>query len=250
MSASASLRKSRAVALQAAVWESARGPSAAVAPRDAHPRTLVRTAAGLCPRAGHAESVLSPVQPLPARGLPARAVRTRGPRQGRQRLRRVRGRAGAPSRGDANRPLLAASEHESCTQTSARAPAWNRPGDWYYRRTSERSSAGNIGRSVGKEWPDLIVGHKLAMVHILECALYSIVASKTSRLLGVNGNSNHACIRIAAAYSGMARIARSDWRFLDSTRVSTTARTPAHIGGLALLSPLPVLVSYVQSLAL
>ena len=56
----------------------------------------------------------------------------------------------------------------------------------------------------------------------------------------------------------MARIARSDWRFSTSTRastttrtirfafsrlarVSTTTRTPAHISGLALLSPLPVL---------
>ena len=35
-----------------------------------------------------------------------------------------------------------------------------------------------------------------------------------------------------------------------STRASTTTRTPAHIGGLALLSPLPVLGSSVQSLAL
>jgi uncharacterized membrane protein len=38
--------------------------------------------------------------------------------------------------------------------------------------------------------------------------------------------------------------------FSTSARASTTTRTPAHIGGLALLSPLPVLGSSVQSLAL
>jgi hypothetical protein len=47
---------------------------------------------------------------------------------------------------------------------------------------------------------------------------------------------------------GMAHIARSDWHFLDSTRATT--RTPAYISGLALLSPLPVLASSAQSLAL
>jgi hypothetical protein len=106
----------------------------------------------------------------------------------------------------------------SCTQTNGRTPACNRPGDRYYRRTSERSSTVNVSRSVGKEWPHFSVGwsyYKLAMVHILECALSISVASKLSRLLGVNGNSNHACIPITAAYSGMARIARPDRHFLN-----------------------------------
>jgi hypothetical protein len=49
----------------------------------------------------------------------------------------------------------------------------------------------------------------------------------------------------------MARIAQSDEPmgiFSTSVRVSTTTRTPAHVGGLALVSPPSVLVSSVQSL--
>jgi hypothetical protein len=123
------------------------------------------------------------LQPLPARGLPARAARTRGPRQGRQRFRRVRCRAGAPFRGGANRTLPAARVYSSCTQTNARTPAWNRSGDSYNRRTSERSSAGNVGRSVRREWPNFFPAglsyHELTIVHVLECAWSSVVASKT-----------------------------------------------------------------------
>ena len=54
--------------------------------------------------------------------------------------------------------------------------------DSYFRRTSERSSAGNVSRSVGKEWPHSFPAglsyHELTIVHILECALSGVVASK------------------------------------------------------------------------
>ncbi len=81
----------------------------------------------------------------------------------------------------------------------------------------------------------------LAIVHIIECALSSVVASKTGIVtMRVFLSLQHT--------RAMARIARSDWHFLDSTPTSTTMRTPAHIGGLALLSILPVLVSSLQLL--
>ncbi len=71
------------------------------------------------------------------------------------------------------RPLVAVPIGPSL-QHAHKAPAHKlKPGDWYYRRTSERSSAGNVSRSVGREWPHFSDGlsyHELTMVHILECA--------------------------------------------------------------------------------
>jgi hypothetical protein len=69
-----------------------------------------------------------------------------------------------------------------------------------------------------------------------------VVASKTGT----------ATMRVFLLLQHMAWIVSHDpiGIFSTSARASTTTRTPAHIGGLALLSPLPVLGSSVQSLAL
>ena len=175
----------RAAALQGSRWKSARGPSAAVAPRDALPwRILVRTAAGLCPRAADADpcacvvAASSRKRAARSRGTDVRA-RTRTPATSACAL---PGRCALSWRCHSVPPCRTRIKLIKLLQTNHRSHTGVKQTGRFVLPTHVRTQSHRQCQPQRREgmapffgW---MVDHKLAMVRILDCAFSSVLASK------------------------------------------------------------------------